>query len=150
MKKLIALALFVQLSLCSFSQFVARTEIKEKIEGLCDSKNVYAMLPMFKGQKEAVCSVKEPAIEQMLNDSVTFIKDKANYTDKGIISIIINCKGEVVQCKIDNKTKSEILDDQIVSVFKLLTSWKAGKLNGDNVDSIKLWSFEIKDGKIKL
>jgi hypothetical protein len=35
-------------------------------------------------------------------------------------------------------------------VFKLLSSWKAGKLNGNNVDSLKLWSFEIKDGKIKL
>jgi hypothetical protein len=138
------------MSLCSFSQFVARADIKEKIEGLCDRKNVYALLTMFKGQKEAVCSVKDPAIEQMLNDSVTFIKDKADYTDKGMVSLIINCKGEVVQCKIDNKTKSEVLDDQIVKVFKLFTSWKAGKLNGDNVDSIKLWSFEIKDGKIKL
>jgi hypothetical protein len=138
------------MSLCSFSQFVARADIKEKIEGLCDRKNVYALLTMFKRQKEAVCSVKDPAIEQILNDSVTFIKDKADYTDKGMVSLIINCKGEVVQCKIDNKTKSEVLDNQIVKVFKLFTSWKAGKLNGDNVDSIKLWSFEIKDGKIKL
>ena len=150
MKKIISIALFTQMSLSSISQFVARAEIKENIEGICDKKNVYALLAMFNGQKEAVCSVKDPAIEQMLNDSVQFIKDNPGYNDKGMVSLIINCKGEVVQCKIDNKTKSPVLDDQIVNVFKTLTSWKAGKLNSDNVDSIKLWSFEIKNGKIKL
>ncbi|MFI5133198.1 MAG: hypothetical protein ACHQEB_02625 [Chitinophagales bacterium] len=150
MKKIISIVLFTQMSLSSFSQFVARAEIKENVEGICDKKNVYALLGMLKGQQEAVCSVKNRAIEQTLNDSVQFIKDNPDYNDKGMVSLIINCKGEVVQCKIDNKTKSPILDEQIVNVFKTFTSWKAGKLNGDNVDSIKLWSFEIKNGKIKL
>jgi hypothetical protein len=76
--------------------------------------------------------------------------DKLNYNDKGMVSIIINCKGEVVQCKIDNKSKSPILDQQVVNVFKTLTSWKPGKLNGKDVDSMRLWSFEVKNGKIKL
>jgi hypothetical protein len=67
-----------------------------------------------------------------------------------MVSIIINCKGEVVQCKIDNKSKSPVLDEQVVTVFKTLTSWKAGKLNGKEVDSLKLWSFEIKKGKLTL
>ena len=150
MTKIISVALFTLLSLTSFSQFVARAEIKENIEGICDKKNVYALIALLKGQKEAVCSVKDPVIERMLNDSVLFIKDNPEYNDKGMVSLIINCKGEVVQCKIDNTTKSPILDEQIVNVFKLLTSWKAGKLNGDNVDSIKLWSFVIINGKIKL
>ena len=105
---------------------------------------------MLGDQKEAVCSVKESEIAKMLNDSVQYIKDKPDYNDKGMVSIIINCKGEVVQCKIDNKTKSPLLDDQVVNVFKTLTSWKAGKLNGKNVDSIKLWSFEISNGKLLL
>jgi hypothetical protein len=150
MKKIISIVLFVQMSVCSFSQFVARADIKENIDGICDKKNVYALLPMFKEQKLAVCSVKDAAIEQMLNDSVQFTKDNPNYNDKGMVSIIINCKGEVIQCKIDNKTQSPVLDDQIVNVFKLLITWQAGKLNGKKVDSIRLWSFEIKDGKIKL
>ena len=55
-----------------------------------------------------------------------------------------------MQCKIDNKTKDPVLDEQVVNVFKTLTSWKAGKLNGKNVDSMKLWSFEIADGKITI
>ena len=150
MKKVSLLLLFTKLSLLSFSQLVARAEIKENIEGICDIKNVYALLEMFKEQKEAVCSVKDPEIEKMLNDSVQYIKDKPGYKDKGMVSLIINCKGEVVQCKIDNKTKSLLLDEQVVNVFKTLTSWKAGKLNGKNVDSLKLWSFEISNGKITL
>ena len=150
MKKINLVILFTLIITSVFSQFVARAEIKEKVEGICDSKNVYALLEMLKGQKQAICSVKEPAIEKMLNDSVQFIKDNPDYNDKGMVSIIINCKGVVVQCKIDNKTKSAVLDEQVVNVFKTLTSWKAGKLNGDNVDSIKLWSFEITNGKIKL
>ena len=150
MKKITLSVLLSFMYAFSFSQFVARTEIKENIEGICDKKNVYALLPMFKGQKEAICTVKNPEIERMLNDSVQFIKDHTDYNDKGMVSIIINCKGEVVQCKIDNNTKSSLLDDQVVNVFKTLTSWKAGKLNGEDVDSIKLYSFEITNGQIKL
>lgn len=150
MKKITSLILLLQLSVSSFSQFVARADIKEDIPGLCDKSNVYALLPMLGDQKEAICATKESEIEKMLNDSVQFIKDKPDLKDKGMVSLIINCKGDVVQCKIDNKTKSPVLDEQVVNVFKTLTSWKAGKLNGKKVDSIKLWSFEISDGKITL
>ena len=150
MKKIGLVLLFSQICLLSYSQFVARAQIKENIEGICDIKNVYALLGMLKDQKEAICSLKDSEIEEKLNKEVQFVKDSTNYDDKGMVSIIINCKGEVVQCKIDNKTKSPILDEQVVNVFKTLTSWKAGKLNGDKVDSIRLWSFEITKGKITL
>ncbi len=150
MKKIALIILLIQFSVCSHAQFVARAEIKEDIPGLCDKSNVYALLPMLGDQKEAVCSVQKTEIEKMLNDSVQFIKDKPGYKDKGMVSLIINCKGDVVQCKIDNKTKSPVLDEQVVNVFKTLISWKAGKLNGKKVDSIKLWSFDISDGKITL
>jgi hypothetical protein len=129
---------------------VAKVEIKENIDGLCDIKNVYSLFPMFGDQVEAVCSVPDSIIQGKLNNEVEFLKDKPNYKDKGMVSIIINCKGEVVQCKIDNKSKSPVLDEQVVTVFKTLTSWKAGKLNGKEVDSLKLWSFEIKKGKLTL
>jgi hypothetical protein len=150
MKKILFVFTLVLSSFFSFSQFVAKAEIKEKIEGICDIKNVYSLFPMFKGQEEATCSVPDSVIEVKLNNDIAFIKDKPKYTDKGMVSIIINCKGEVVQCKIDNATKSPELDQQIVTVFKTLTTWKAGKLNGKEVDSVKLWSFEIKKGRIFL
>ncbi len=150
MKKVSFILLLLLLTFTSFSQFVARAQIKEKVEGICDIKNVYALMGMLKGQKEAVCAINKSEIEQMLNDSVPFIKDSARFTDKGMVSIIINCKGKVVQCKTDNTTKSPVLDEQIVAVFKNLTEWKAGQLDGEDVDSIRLWSFEIKNGKLKL
>jgi hypothetical protein len=67
-----------------------------------------------------------------------------------MVNIIINCKGEVVQCEIDNKTKYPELDNQIVAVFSSLGKWKPGKINGDRVDVSKLWSFVIENGKISI
>ena len=61
---------------------------------------------------------------------------------------MISCKGDMVKCEIDNKTKDAGLDSQIVAVFASLGDWKAGKLNGSPVDSMRLYSFEIKKGKI--
>jgi hypothetical protein len=130
---------------------LARVEIKEPIEGICDTKNVYVMFSMLdKAQVDAVCSIPDSTIENRLNSEVEFIKDKPNYKDKGMVDVIINCKGEVVQCKTDNKSKSPILDEQILSVFKTLTTWKAAKLNDKDVDSMKIFSFEVKGGKIIL
>jgi hypothetical protein len=60
----------------------------------------------------------------------------------------VNCKGELVQCRIDNKTQSEELDKQIVAVFAELKQWKAGTINGQTVDTVNLFSFTIKNGKI--
>ena len=150
MKRIFIVLLLIQLCTFSYSQMVAKVEIKEKIDGLCDIKNVYSLFPMFGDQIEAVCSVPDSIIQEKLNNEVEFLKDKPNYKDKGMVSIMINCKGEVVQCKIDNKSKSSVLDEQVVAVFKTLTSWKAGKLNGKEVDSLKLWSFEITKGKLTL
>lgn len=151
MKKLLALTVFLQISIFSYSQMVAKAEIKEQIDGLCDIKNVYVMFSMLdKEQVEAICSVPDSTIENRLNNEIEFLKDKPKYNDKGMVSIIINCKGEVVECKIDNKSKSAELDEQVLKVFKTLTSWKAGKFHGKDVDSLRLWSYEIKKGKVIL
>jgi DNA-binding protein YbaB len=150
MKKIFFLILLLNVSVFSYSQMVAKVEMKENIEGICDNKNVYTLFPMFGDQVEAVSSIADSTIQRMLNEEVEFLKDKPRYKDKGMVSIFINCKGQAVQCKIDNKTKSPILDEQVVNVFKKLITWKAGKLNGKEVDSLRLWSFEIKDGKITL
>jgi hypothetical protein len=150
MKKIFLFFVLIPVSLLSYCQMVAKVEMKENIDGICDAKNVYSLFPMFGDQKTAVCAVSDSEIEERLNKEVDFLKDKPTYEDKGMVGIFINCKGEAVQCKIDNKTKSPALDEQIVHVFKTLTSWKAGKLNGKKVDSLTLWSFTIKDGKLTL
>jgi hypothetical protein len=132
------------------AQFVAKMEVKEDIPDLCDKNHVYVLFPMFKGQIEAVCPLSKEEIQKKLNEEVTFLKDKPKYKDKGMIGLIISCKGEIVQCKMDNKTKSTELDQQIEAVFNSLGIWKAGKLDGMQVDSSRLYSFTIKKGKIIL
>lgn len=132
------------------AQFVAKVEIKEPVKGLCNDKEVYTLFPMFGDQKEAVCPVTNEEIQRRLDSAVTFLNDNPKYKDKGMVSIMINCKGEVVKCEMDNKTKDSTLDAQIVAVFAVLGQWKAGMLNGKPVDSMRLFSFEIKKGKISL
>ncbi|MCT4591560.1 MAG: hypothetical protein N4A71_27310 [Carboxylicivirga sp.] len=147
MKKL----LFILIMMCAYSlsyaQFVAKMEVKEKIEGLCDRDAVYALFPMFDGQEEAVCPMTDAEILSRLNNEVGFLKDNPKYKDKGMIGLVINCEGKVVKCKMDNKTKSKELDKQIEHVFSTLGEWKAGKLNNKAVDSSKLYSFKIKKGR---
>lgn len=132
------------------AQMVAKVEVKEPIPGLCNSKDVYTLLAMFGGQKEAVCPVSEEEIVKRLDSAVTFLKDNPNHNDKGMVGVWINCKGEVVKCDMDNKTKDTILDAQIVAVFNSLGKWKPGLLKKKAVDSLQLFSFEIKNGKISL
>lgn len=135
----------------SMNDLVARMEVKSPIEGVCDNTNVIAVLP-FPGnaQVEAKPAKSEEEIAKELNEKVVFLKDKPDYEDKGMVRLIVNCKGEMVQCAIDNKTQSPELDAQIVAVFASLTGWKAGSVRQKPVDTVVLYSFTIKDGKIIL
>lgn len=147
MKKTILILMTTFCAMTASAQFVAKMEVKEDIPGICDKNEVYALFPSFKGQDEAVCPMTKDEILQKLNSEVAFLKDNPKYKDKGMIGLVINCKGEVVQCKMDNKTKNPELDKQIEAVFNSLCSWKAGKLNGKEVDTSRLFSFKIKNGK---
>ncbi|MEN7548779.1 hypothetical protein AAG747_12735 [Rapidithrix thailandica] len=148
MKKVIFAIAISFMSLHASAQFVAKMEVKEPVKGICDINEVYSLFPMFKGQVEAVCPKSKDEILKHLNTEVQFLKENPKYKDKGMIGLIINCKGEVVQCKMDNKTKSPELDRQIEAVFNSLGAWKAGKLNGKEVDTSRLFSFKIKKGVI--
>jgi len=135
----------------SVNNMIARMEVKEPIKGVCDNANVIAILPIpGNGQVKAQAPKTDEEITVELNSKVTFLKDKPKYEDKGMVSLIVNCKGEMVRCKIDNKTKSPELDSQIVAVFAKLKTWTPGKINGKSVDTVVLYSFTIKDGKITL
>lgn len=130
---------------------VAKMEVKEPINGVCDNANVIAVLPIpGNGQVKAQAPKTKEEIAQELNSRVGFLKDKPDYEDKGMVNLIINCKGELVRCEIDNKTKSPELDNQIVAVFAELKTWTAGKINNNSVDTTVLYSFSIKKGKIIL
>ncbi len=123
-------------------------EVKEDIPGICDKNEVYALFTSFDGQDEAICPISKDEILKRLNSEIQFLKDNPKYKDKGMIGLIINCRGEVIKSKMDNKTKNTELDKQIEAVFNSLGEWKAGKLNGKNIDSSRLFSFKIKKGVI--
>jgi hypothetical protein len=151
MRLIAFLAVAILISTSIQAQFVAKVQIKEHIDGLCNEKEVYSLFPGFDtSQVEAKCPVTDEEILRRLDSAVTFLKEKPHHKDKGMVSIMINCKGDVVKCEMDNKTKSATMDSQIVAVFSSLGSWKAGLLAGKPVDSMRLFSFEIKDGKISM
>lgn len=140
--------LFLIIAKLASAQFVAKMELKEPVKGLC-SNDVYALLPLG-GQKMPVCLTSKDSIIKKLNAEVTYLKDSNSYEDKGMVSIIINCKGEPVKCEIDNKTRHKELDEQIVSVFSTLTSWAPGKIKKNEVDCVQLWGFRIKNGQFTI
>ena len=146
MKNLLLLLASIVISITASSQFVARMEVKEPIPGLCNDKEVYVMFPSFKGQEQAICPVSNDSILKRLNAEVSFLKDSSGYNDKGMINVIINCKNDLVQAKIDNRTKYPDLDKQIEAVFSSLGQWKSGKLNRKQVDTSRLFSFKIMNG----
>lgn len=135
----------------SMNSMVARMEVKEPIKGVCDNANIIAILPFpNNGQIKAQAPKTKEEIMQELNSKVSFLKDKPNYEDKGMVNLIINCKGDLVKCNIDNKTKSSELDNQIVLVFTELKTWIPGKIHNNSVDTSVLYSFIIKNGKVFL
>ncbi len=150
MKQIFFTLLVVTIQITTSAQFVARMEVKEPIPGLCNKNEVYALLPSLKGQIPAVSPMTKEQIAERLNKEIQFLKDSTTYNDKGMVALVINCKGEVVKCEMDNKTKTPELDKQIEDVFKTLGIWKAGKLNKKEVDTSRLFSFIIKDGVITI
>lgn len=147
MKKLSMILLSVSCAAAASAQVAAKMEVKEDIPGLCNKNDVYALFPSFDGQVEAQCPVSKKDLLHLLNTKVAYLDDNPKYMDKGMISLVINCKGEVVQCKMDVKTLSSELDKQIEAVFNSLGTWNPGKLNGIAVDTSKLITFKIKKGK---
>ena len=135
----------------SMNNMVARMEVKEPIKGVCDNANVFAILPLpGNGQVKAQAPKTKEEMIEALNSKVSFLKDKPDFEDKGMVNLIINCKGELVKCEIDNKTKSPELDSQIVAVFSEMKKWTAGRISNQSVDTVVLYSFTIKSGKIIL
>src|SRR5688572_22780043 len=80
MKKTLFILLTATFSLAASAQFVAKLEMTEHIEGICDSNEVYALIPSLKGQKEATCLVSKEEIQKRLNE-IPFLNDNPKYKD---------------------------------------------------------------------
>jgi len=130
---------------------IATMQVDNPISGVCDNSNVIAILPFpGNGQIKAKAPFTDEEITKKLNAEVDFLKGSLGYNDKGMVNLIINCKGKMVSCKIDNKTRSPELDQQIVDIFSKMLDWKAGTVNGKPVDTVVLYSFKIENGVILL
>lgn len=149
MKKLLILSLSIFAVNLASAQFIMTVEMNEPVEGICNEKEVYALFPGFTGQEPAKCTTSDKEIEEMLN-KIPFLKSHPDFKGKGMVGFYINCEGDLLACEMDSKTKNKELDAQIVAVFKDLDSWQAGTLNGKEVDTRILYSFEIKKGKLTL
>lgn len=140
----------LSLSVAAQAQFVAKMEVKEPIDGVCNNDGVYVLFPGFDGQVPAQGPLTKEEIQARLDEGLAFLNENPKFKGEGMIGLIVNCKGELVQCNMDNKTKSAELDRQIEDVFRTLTTWTPGKLNGRAVDTSILYSFKIKGGKLVL
>ncbi|RXG14197.1 hypothetical protein DSM03_101314 [Leeuwenhoekiella aestuarii] len=160
MKKMFISALVLPLLLaCASSKprtsglgnFMATMQVDEPIPGVCDNSKILALLPFEgNGQVKAQPPLTKKQLSEALNAEVTFIKDKPNYSDTGMVNLIVNCEGTMVRCQIDNKTQSPELDQQIVAVFSKMKDWKPGTYKGTPVDSSVLYRFTIENGVISL
>ncbi|MFN8275915.1 MAG: energy transducer TonB [Chitinophagales bacterium] len=150
MKRKLGLMCGAMMPLFLAAQFVSRLDITDTIPGLCDKNEVYALFSAFKGQDQAKCPLTKAQIEARLNKEVSIIKEKRDLEEKGEVSLMINCKGEVIQCKIEKASKQPVLDQQVLAVFNSLGNWLPGKFNGREVDSAELYRFKVKGGKLEL
>ena len=81
MKKSLLIALSFAFTMCASAQLVAKMEVKEDIPGICDKNEVYALMPYFEGQVEALCPISETEIAKKLNAEVQFLKDNPKHKD---------------------------------------------------------------------
>lgn len=150
MKKVRLTISLLIIAFASQAQIIARVEMNENVEGICNNKEVYALFSGFKGQVEPKCSLAKEEIQKLLNEKNTFLKANPKFKGKGMVGVYINCKGEALNWDISVKTKNDELDQQILDVFKTLQTWTSGKLDDKNVDSRELMSYKIKKGMIIL
>lgn len=146
--KISILVLFIFWGTFSYSQndFILKIELKEPIVGVCDMNNFYILTNSYQGQKEAKPAQTKAEILDSLKVYTSFLKQNPKYKNQITITMIINCKGEVISCKYSEKKKSTELENSFLKVFNSLTNWEAGQLNGKNVDSEIRFGFEINKG----
>lgn len=146
MKQIVLGFFFLLTATTTFSQLLATVEMKEQVEGICNPNAIYVLFPMFGDQVEAKCEVSKEEIARRINSEIPLLNNNPKFKGKGSISVYVNCEGEMVFCSIEKKKKTQEVYEQIENVFITLGEWVAGTLNGDKVDSSRLFGFTIKKG----
>jgi len=150
MKHIVLVSVFLLSLNAAHAQFVAKVMMEQEVPGLCSQKDVYTLLPGFKGQVEPEHPLTKEGIVQKLNSALKFLKEHPKHRDTGIIGLYINCEGRMVKSEMDRKTSSSDLDAQLLTFFNTLSAWKPGTLNGQAVDTYKMFTVHIRKGRLTL
>jgi hypothetical protein len=150
MKKPLLSLIIALTSLTTNAQLVATVQMNEKIEGICNHDEVYSLYHGWTGQVEPKCSMSKKEMEVVLNEKLQLLKDNPKFKAKGMVGVYINCEGKAVKWKISNKSKNEEFDKQIIAIFETFDNWEAGTLDGKNVDTHELFSYQVKKGVLTI
>lgn len=130
------------------AQFVPLVKPSENKDMLCDSANIYFLQTNTLTHKVLTSVFNIPEIEAKIKAEVFLLKEKIDLSDECMLSVIVNCKNELVSCKIEMKSKETELDLQICKVFKSLKKWTAGEISDRKVDSYRQYKIKIINGEI--
>ncbi len=130
---------------------VARMEVKEPIEGVCDNNNVLVLMSFMDAKQiEAKSPVSQEKVAEKIQATSVFLKNNPDFNGKGVVSCIINCNGELVQVSMSNASESTELDEEVMAVFREQKQWTPGTYYGTPVDNVQLISFEVENGVISI
>ncbi len=151
-KKLLFVLLFASFYTLK-AQMVAIMEVKEPIEGVCNQKGVYVILPIgSKKQVKAKSKLSEQEMEARFN-ALPYWKEHPEFEKKITFNLVINCKGQQVRQSFnndENKTEDEALNQQLLEIVAGFKEWEPARIKKKKVDSSLFISIEVKNGKVKI
>ncbi len=130
---------------------VARMEVKEPIKGVCNNDNVLVLMSFMDAKQiKAKSPVSEEKLAAKIQATSAFLHDNPEFTGKGVVSCIINCKGELVQVSMSTKSESDELDQEVMAIFEEQKKWTPGTYYGTPVDNVQLIGFKVENGVITI
>jgi hypothetical protein len=79
------------------------------------------------------------------------LDNNPKFKGKGFVSIITNCKGELLSVSAQFfKKRNPAFEKELVEYFKLIELWKPGTYYKKEVDSGRTYSFKVKKGELIL
>lgn len=144
MKKFIAILFFI---ICNVSYAQTQLTIVDTINGFCNEADLYIIIDGFGNQQEAKCPISNSELANRLKE-LQFFQENPKFKGEILISVDINCNGEVVN--VESKFNDSNLNRQIIDMFFSLGNYTPGIIQSKNVDSIVLYSLEIKKGELIL
>lgn len=132
------------------AQAIATTEIKENNENICKPEKVYTVIPTLADEYAPGQPLKRKKMEAQMNKEMESLQSMPDTAVKGMLTLVINCRGEVAQAYTDLKDEFPELDKEITAQIMSMGNWKPGVFKKKKVDTMLLVSFTVKDGKIEL